>query len=140
LIRKHLESLQGLCKDYVVFVQGFDKASLTMHLQGVYGEITKFLRGLQGSYKASTKLVYNASQGFVFCFARCLRRSQGFFLDLPVALLWGHLRALLDCFFALAALHALGSTRSTRLHLPTELLGSADALRFFRLRRRTRLI
>jgi hypothetical protein len=113
-----------------------------MHLQGVCEEITMFLRGrLQGSYKASTELVYNFSQGFdafFFC-ARCLHRSEGFFLDLPVALLWGHLRALLDCFLALAALRALGSTRNTHPHLLMELLGYADALRFFRLRRRTRI-
>ena len=46
------------------------------------------------------------------------------------------MRALLDCLFALAALHAFGSFRSTRSRLLMELLGSADALGLFRLPRR----
>ena len=141
LYQKHLESLQGLCKDYVVFAQGFDEVLFS---PCIYKVFTKSLQCLYGVvYKAFTRLLQSwfimLHKDLMFFLLQGVFIDPKFCLILSVALLGGHLRTLLDCFLALAASHSFGSTRSTGPHLLVELLGSADALRFFRLRRRIRI-
>ena len=71
-------------------------------------------RFLQGVGKAFTMFLYKV---FYKAFARFLH-------------------SFLNCLFAVAASHALGSFRSIRSHLLMELRGSADVLGLFRLPRR----